>query len=107
MKKTLPLVAGLAGTLFVSGMAQGGFLGISLVARNDPANPRLLICNLLINFDTATDTLNALTGLVAPDPGLFFSTNVSNGFHQELFFGGDKDFAISAGELGPSDQESA
>ncbi len=101
MKKTLPLVAGLAGSLFVSGMAQGGFLGISLQVKQNPDNPRLLICNLLIDFDTAGDALQSVNGLPAlVGPGLFFSTNSSNGFHQELFFGGDKNFAVSAGELG-------
>ena len=93
------LVAGLAGTLFVSGMAQGAFLGIALVAKEDPENPRLLICNLLINFDNPTDKLLSLYGFISPDPGLFFTTNSSNGFHQEQLFGADKDFAITAAEL--------
>ena len=100
MKKTLPLVAGLAGSLFVSGMAQGGFLGISLVAKEDPDNPRFLICNLFIDFDSPTDSLLGVFGLIQPgQPGLFFSTNSSNGFNQEQVFGNDKNFAVSAGEL--------
>ena len=102
VNKTLPLVAGLAGTLFVSGPAHGELLGISLVAKEDPDNPQLLICNLLVNFDTATDKLRSALGLIPGQghPQLFFSTNSQNGFHQEQFFGGDKDFAITAAELG-------
>ena len=95
------LVAGLAGTLFVSGAAHGDFLGISLVSKPDPQNPRLLICNLLLNFDYPADRWLAVNGCIPSlgDPQLFFSTNSSNGFHQELFMGGNRDFAVTAAEL--------
>jgi len=96
--RRLAILAGLAGSLLVTGAAGAAFVGTHLGYKPDPINPRLLIFNLLVNFSDPGDRLLSLNGL--PGNPMFFSTNSSGGFHQEQFFGADKNFAISAGELG-------
>ncbi len=64
MRKSLPVLAGLSAALFVTTMAQGVFTGIKLVAKNDPAFPRLLICNLFLTSDNPTDKILSLNGLI-------------------------------------------
>ena len=105
MRKSLPVLAGLAAALFVTTMAQGVFTGIKLVAKEpnpDAPNPRLLICNLFLTFDDPTDKGLAVNGLKVPlgQPQLFYRTNVTNGFHQEVSFLGGSDVAVQAGLLG-------
>ena len=94
------LLVSLSATLFVSGMAHGAFTGLKVVYK--PGNdPRLLILNLFLTFDDPGDKVLGLSGLIPAlgQPQMFFRTNSSAGFHQEQFFGSDRNFAISAGEL--------
>ena len=95
-------VAGVSAALCVSGMAHGGFLGLHVAHKEDPNNPRLRIFNFSLIFDDPGDRAIALNGFIPAlgQPQMFFRTNVTGGFHQVLFFGGNEDFAITAGELG-------
>ncbi len=96
--RRLAILAGLAGSLLVTGAAGAAFLGTHLGLRPDAVNPHLFISQLLVDFSDPGDRLLSLNGL--PGNPMFFSTNSSAGFHQEQFFGADKNFAITAGELG-------
>ena len=99
-----PLLAALSATLFVSGMAHAAFIRLTVLSEQDPNHPRLLIVNLFLTFSDPGDRAIALNGFIPTlgQPQLFFRTNASMGFHQEQFFGSDRNFAVSAPELGLS-----
>ncbi len=90
------LVASLAAALFVSTTAEADLTGIKFVARPNPLQPSLLICNLYVTFDAPGDNLIAVVGLPAPEAQLVYSTNSAPGFHQETVPIGPQDLPINA-----------
>ena len=95
MRKTLPVLAGLAGALIASTTAEAALTGIELVAKQSPFNPRLVICNLYVTFSAPGDNLISIAGLPAPEAQLSYTTNSVPGFHQEVSIGA-QDFPLDA-----------
>ena len=102
MRANHSILAGMSASLLVSMVVRGEFTGLKGVVKADPANPRLFIWNLHLSFDDPGDRAVSVNGFIPAlgQPELFFRTNSSGGFHQEQFFGSDRNFAVSAAELG-------
>ena len=83
MRKTLPVLVGLAGALMVSATAEAALTGIKATVKQSLNNPRLFICNLYATFSAVGDQVVAIVGLPAPGAQLVYSTNSVPGFHQE------------------------
>jgi hypothetical protein len=98
MRKSLFVLAGLSAALFIPSMAHGVFTGLTLVKKEKVGTLQLI--NLFASFSVPGETLLSINGLISPNPIMTFSTNSAVGFHQEQLFGSDRDFAVSAGELG-------
>ncbi len=94
--KSVCVVAGVVGALFVSTTAEAALTGIKFVARPNPLQPNLLICNLYVTFSAPGDNLIAVVGLPAPGAQLVYSTNSAPGFHQETVPIGPQDLPIDA-----------
>ncbi len=93
--KSVCVVAGVVGALFVSTTAQAALTGLLGSVKASPFNPRLHICNIYVTFSAPGDNLIAIVGLPAPAAALFYSTNSVGGFHQETVPIGPLDVPIN------------
>ncbi len=95
MRKTLPVLVGLAGALMVSASAEAALTGIKSVVKSAPG-ARLFIVNLYVTFSAPGDNLIAIVGLPAPGAPLSYTTNGVNGFHQEVLPLGPQDVPLNS-----------
>ena len=94
MRKTLPVLVGLAGALMVSATAEAALTGIKSVVKSAPG-ARLFVVNLFVTFSAPGDNLIAIVGLPAPGAPLSYTTNTVNGFHQETLPLGPQDVPLN------------
>ncbi len=95
--KSVCVVAGVVGALFVSTTAQAALTGLISTFKTSPLNPKLFICNLYVTFSAPGDNLIAIVGLPAANGApLSYSTNSVAGFHQETVPIGAQDIPVDA-----------